>query len=373
MKENIGLYVHIPFCIKKCNYCDFCSSSASEEQRKAYLCALENEMTEYKEQGISVDSIFFGGGTPSLLSADEFSGLCEAMHKSFKILPGAEFTVEANPKTVTPEKLLAYKRAGVNRLSIGMQSIHENELKTLGRIHNHSEFIESYSMAKDAGINNINVDVMYGIPHQTKESFSKTLSELVKISPEHISCYGLIIEEGTPFFEAKDSLPLPTEDDECDMYYHASEVLSSSGYSHYEISNYAKPGYECRHNLKYWRDEEYLGLGLAAHSYYGGKRFSNSCRNDEYYADSRAKYRRKERDTVGKNAFEYAMLRLRLKEGVCHSEYERLFSSPFAKGKQALLDEYEKAGLLITAGGRTALTEKGFYLSNTIISTLIDT
>ena len=284
--KPIGLYVHIPFCVRKCNYCDFCSFDISSVTwKEQYLKALESEIRSYTERNIAVDSIFIGGGTPSLLTPDEFGLITEAIKDSFDVLPDVEFTVEANPGTLNEEKLAAFVRCGVNRLSMGLQSIHENELKTLGRIHNFDDFKHSFTIARKIGINNINVDLMYGIPHQTIDSFSKTLESVCDLLPEHISLYGLIIEEGTPFYKMQRELPLPTEDTECDMYYFAAKYLRKLGYFHYEISNYAKAGMECQHNLKYWRCEEYIGVGLNAHSYLDSKRFYNSENADEYILD----------------------------------------------------------------------------------------
>ena len=272
--DKIGLYVHIPFCKSKCKYCDFCSFTDADKE--SYLDALIRDIDSYKGCQIEVNSVFFGGGTPSLLSGEQMEKLFFHLRNSFDVSCDSEITLEANPKTLTSENLEAYIRSGINRISLGLQSIHENELKKLGRIHNFSEFLETYNMVRNNGVNNLNVDLMYGIPEQTKESFEKTLSEIIKLSPEHISVYGLILEEGTPLYAHSQQLSLPTEDEECDMYYLASKMLSDNGYTHYEVSNYCKDGHACRHNLKYWRDEEYIGVGLSAYSYFGRKRFGKT-------------------------------------------------------------------------------------------------
>ena len=371
--EPIGLYVHIPFCKSKCAYCDFVSfGGALKEYEECYVNALTSEIKEYRrDEKIRVDSIFFGGGTPSLLSADSFEKIVFALRDAFSISEDAEFTVEANPKTLTSDKLMLYTRLGVNRISLGLQTIHENELKILGRIHNFDEFFASYNMCLNAGITNINVDLMYAIPEQTVESFSETLRKIVSLSPTHISAYGLILEEGTPLYKNRDKLTFPTEQEECEMYYMAADILKSAGYVHYEISNYAKPMFECKHNLKYWQDKEYIGLGLAAHSYYGKKRYSNSVVFSEYFSPERRKYVQSEDIDREANEYEYAMMHLRLSDGFSLSEYERLFSHSFTEGKESLIEKLEKSEYINLEKDRISLTEKGFYVSNTILSELL--
>ena len=371
--DAVGLYVHIPFCKRKCNYCDFCSfSDIKKEQREKYIDCLIAEIRSYKkEPKIIVDTIFFGGGTPSLLEPQELSNICAAIYDSFSVTEGAELTLEVNPKTLSEEKCKAYKALGVNRISIGMQSIHENELKKLGRVHTFEDFLEAYKMVKAAGIKNISFDIMYGIPEQTKESFRKTLEKVVSLDPSHISVYGLILEENTPFWDVRDKLPLPDEDTECDMYYLASEILCKNGYSHYEISNYSKAGLESKHNLKYWRNMEYIGVGVAAYSYYGGKRYGNTRELSEYISSECKQYKDEEILSSADVAYEYAMLGLRLSEGISLSEYKRLSGNEFAKGKEDTLSHLLKAGYIIKEGDRIALTEKGFYISNTILTELL--
>ncbi len=284
MKSNpTGLYVHIPFCLKKCNYCDFCSFPAvSTGERAEYIDALRREIDGYRGRGIHADTVFFGGGTPSLLSPDEFLMITDALHRSFDIQPGAEFNVEMNPKTESKDKLAAYRSAGVNRISIGLQSIHEKELKKLGRVHSYGDFLHALDDVHNAGIENVSADIMYGIPEQTALTFEETLRKVATLGLTHISAYGLIIEEGTLFFRERDSLSLPDEDTEREMYFSAIEILGEYGFSHYEISNYARPGYECRHNLHYWHDDDYIGLGTAAYSCYGGARFGNTAILSDY-------------------------------------------------------------------------------------------
>ena len=365
-----GLYVHVPFCVRKCNYCDFCSFPESEitrEKRTSYVDALVSEIFGYRQEPRCViDTVFFGGGTPSLLEPSEIQRIFSAIRESFEILPEAEITLEANPGTLTEEKLRAYKNLGVNRISIGLQSIHENEQKKLGRIHNYSDFLECFRLARATGFENISVDLMYGIPEQTLDSFAKTLDAVIALSPEHVSAYGLIIEEGTPFFNCRESLPLPTEDTECDMYRLAVDKLTAAGYSHYEISNYAGPGRESRHNLHYWRLDEYIGVGAAAHSYFDGRRYYNPDSLDEYTSGSRVYV-----DSSDDAEFEYAMLAFRLAEGLSLDDFEAKFSHRFIDSREALIERYVDLGYMRRDGQRLYLTDDGMYVSNAILAELL--
>lgn len=370
--DAIGLYLHIPFCVRKCNYCDFCSFNLSYvDWRDEYINRLCEEISSYKGEKPSLNSIFFGGGTPSLLTPDEFDRICEEIRNSFNILPDCEFTVEANPKTLDTEKLTSFRKNGVNRLSIGLQSIHENELKILGRIHSYEDFLVSFNLAREYGIDNINVDLMYAIPEQTVESFSKTLNTVLSLHPEHISLYGLILEEGTRFFEWQTKLSLPCEDTECDMYYLAAKRLREAGYLHYEISNYALDGQQCQHNLKYWRSEEYIGVGLNAYSFFVGRRFDNSDEIDVYLADKGLKYKCHQPLSAHDMAYEYVMLRLRLAEGFSLSDYKHRFGIDFVIGREKIIRELINAGYIQLDDGRFRLTESGFYVSNSILTELI--
>lgn len=367
--DPIGIYLHVPICVRKCNYCDFCSfPKESFSRRSEYVDALCSEIRSYKNRGLSVDSIFFGGGTPSLLSRAEITQISSALKDTFFFSTDTEFTLEANPLTLDEEKLLLFSGIGVNRLSLGLQSIHKKELKTLGRIHGYDDFLSVYHMARKMGIHNINVDLMYGIPEQTITSFVETLNTVLSLSPEHISVYGLILEEGTDFYRRRDALHFPSVDEECDMYYSACNLLNKFGYSHYEISNYAKPGFESRHNLKYWQRREYIGFGVSAHSYLDGFRFANSVGVDEYI------------DSVGRThsllteddlRIEYIMLSLRLSSGISLSEYYKLFGKDFLKDNQSFLDRLSGEGLVRIFEDAIALTERGFYVSNSIIAELI--
>ncbi len=372
-KKKTGLYIHIPFCKSKCNYCDFCSFSNMEKSERAeYITALKREIQSYKrDERYPISTVFFGGGTPSLLEPDEFLDIASALTEVFDFDGLEEYTVEVNPKTLTAEKLTAYRKCGVNRISIGVQSIHKNELKILGRIHTFEDFLTTYQMVKDAGFDNINIDIMYGIPEQTKKSFSQTLEAITSLCVPHISVYGLIIEDGTPFFRMRNSLALPNEDDEADMFFEASKYLKERGFSHYEISNYAKPGFRSRHNLIYWHNSEYIGIGLAAHSYLNGVRYSNTEKMSEYLSGEFSLYRSIETISSDDAAYEYAMLALRLVTGINLAEYRELFGVDFRIGREEKIAEFERLGLLTSSEEKIALTDKGFYLSNTILSELL--
>ena len=371
--KPIGLYLHIPFCVKKCNYCDFCSyPSLSPSMRREYISQLVKEIKGYKrEEKITVDTVFFGGGTPSLLSTEEFFEICDAIDETFEITEDAEFTVEANPKTVNPEKLSAYISRGVNRISLGLQTIHENELKKLGRIHSYDDFVDAYNLVSDSGITNISIDIMYGIPEQTLDSFRDTLLAALSLSPAHISVYGLILEENTPFWENRKNLRFPSEDEECDMYYFASSLLAERGYSHYEISNYAKPGYRSRHNMKYWKLDDFIGVGVTAYSFFEGVRYGNLCDIAEYISSDLEQYIKEDKLDASDLAFEYVMLGLRTSDGISADEYKRLFGADFLSEKKEKIDVYVKNGYMTVSGDRIALTEKGFYVSNSILVDLL--
>lgn len=372
-KKPIGLYVHIPFCIRKCNYCDFASfPCVSEEERRLYINELCREILTYKsENKISVDTIFFGGGTPSLLSEKEFSSICNAIYESFEVAKDTEFTVEVNPKTLKPENLAAYVSCGVNRISIGLQTIHENEYKILGRIHNFEDFITTYNMIRDAGITNINVDLMYGIPEQTESTLGQTLDAVLSLRPTHISAYGLILEEGTPLWRIKDELVFPDGDEEFFMYSKVCETLRKFGYSHYEISNYSYPGYECRHNMKYWNSDEYIGVGLAAYSYFKGERFGNTDKLEVYLGKGMTKYSYRESIDKDASMYEYVMLSLRLSSGFSLSEYKMRFGCDFLDGRADMISRLVESGYMRFDGEKISLTEKGFYVSNSILTELI--
>ena len=377
MKNNgappIGLYVHIPFCLQKCLYCDFVSfTDVSAPRRASYIASLCEEIRSYRRADtVALDTVFFGGGTPSCLTEAEASQIFGAIRETFALCAGAEITFEANPNTLSPEKLAHFRALGFNRVSLGLQSADDGELRTLGRIHNRDDFLAAYRMVRDAGFSRVNVDLIYGIPKQTAESFARTLDTVVALAPEHICCYALILEEETPFFRMRDRLAFPDEDEECEMYETAVRVLGQNGYRHYEISNYAKSGEECRHNLHYWRDEEYIGVGIAAHSYFEGVRWGNTEKFSEYSDRFGIEYRTREDSRGAADETEYAMLRLRLSEGLSLSEYRERFGVSFAEGKKDRLRFYRDRGYLAIKGDRLFLTDRGFYVSNAILTDLL--
>ena len=371
--DKLGIYIHIPFCIKKCNYCDFCSfPDRGGALTSAYVAELIKRINAFSRQYGKrvVDTVYFGGGTPTLLSSDDFSKILCALREDFDILEEAEITAECNPASIDEEGLCSLRALGINRLSIGLQSANDNELLLLGRLHSFKEFCDTFYSARRAGFDNISVDLMYGIPEQTKESFLKSLQYVVSLEPAHISVYGLIIEENTVFGKIKNSLDLPNEDEEADMYFQACSFLRDNAYKHYEISNFSKDGFQSLHNLRYWKAREYIGVGLSAYSYFNGSRYGNSSMLSEYLM-SYEKNRACEKIDKTAELFEYAMLHLRLSSGICLSEYKARFGEDFLKPRQELIEAYEKAGYLKCDGTCVALTEKGFYVSNTILADLI--
>ena len=368
--KPLGLYVHIPFCKRKCNYCDFCSfADKTSGDMEKYTDALVSEILSYKDSRLFLDTVFFGGGTPSLLSGECLCKIVFAIKEAFTLKPGYEFTVEANPGTLDPEKLMLFKSLGVNRLSLGLQTSKENEGKILGRIHSFGEFLENFRLAREFGFDNVNVDLMYAIPTQTVKSLKETLELVLSLSPEHISAYSLILEEGTPLYKMQENLQFPNEDEESEMYFEITRRLKESGYSHYEISNYAKRGRESRHNLLYWQNGDYIGVGLSAHSYFQGRRFYNTDSLSDYLSSKglQIEYER-ERDDA---PYEYAMLALRTSFGLDNLEYKALFGVDFIETRKEKIKKYQELGFLTLSGQRLALTESGFYLSNSILVDLL--
>ncbi len=365
-----GLYFHIPFCIRKCAYCDFCSfSNVKEEVKHRYVDAMITEMESYtyKAKNLAFDTLFFGGGTPSLLPVKELERLLDATYRLFKIEKAAEITLEANPASADGEKLAEMRRLGVNRLSIGIQSLSDTELSFLGRVHNAADALRFYAMAEGAGFANINVDLMYGIPHQTVASFAETVKGVLTLSPAHISAYSLILEEGTPLFQQRDMLSFPTEEEEVAADTLLKEALASHGYRHYEISNYAKEGCLCRHNLHYWHSDEYLGFGSSAYSYFDGERYGNGRSLDSYIRSPLTQVAEREKIDQKTEAEEWFMLRFRLAEGVPLAAYEKNFGVNVEKRYGSLIQKYQELGLMKKSDTHLFLTEKGMRLSNAII------
>ncbi len=374
MKNNrripLELYVHIPFCVRKCQYCDFLSGPSDEETKDRYIEALLKEIraAEHTED-YEIVSVFIGGGTPSALKAEAIASIMRTLQEQFFFCEDAEVTIEANPGTVDLEKLTIYRNVGINRLSLGLQSTDAEELKLLGRIHSYEEFLKSYEWARKAGFSNINIDLMFAIPGQTGEAWRQHLYQVAELNPEHISAYSLIIEEGTPF--AEQNLDLPDEDTEYQMYEDTAEILERYGYRQYEISNYAKQGYMCRHNAGYWQRLEYLGFGLGASSLYGGMRFSNTHQMQEYLKESRNPDQiRKDVTVLSRNEQieEFMFLGLRMTEGISEKKFEENFDVRLMDVYGDILQKYEETGFMEHMETKWRLTRKGIHVSNHILA-----
>ena len=372
MKSNkLGVYLHIPFCIKKCNYCDFCSFPNRLDEIDAYACALARRIRIFSaEHGKrEADTVYFGGGTPTLMSAKSFSLVMSALREAFDISADAEISVECNPATIDAQGLADLRAVGVSRLSIGVQSANDAELALLGRIHTYEDFLKTYNDARGAGFDNISVDLMYGIPNQTQESFRKTLDTVVSIAPEHISAYGLKIEKNTEFYRNFDAYDFPDSDAQAEFYELCCDYLAKNGYERYEISNFSKAGKESKHNLKYWLLDDYIGFGVAAHSCFLGERFGNS-RDIEAFL--RGEDICCEREKISDKAFldEYVMLSLRLAQGIDTSEFFKLANKEFKKAFP-MVNAYIKGGFMTESDKRIAFTTKGFLVSNVILSEML--
>ena len=374
MKNNrripLELYVHIPFCVRKCQYCDFLSGPSDEETKDRYIEALLKEIraAEHTED-YEIVSVFIGGGTPSALKAEAIASIIRTLQEQFFFCEDAEVTIEANPGTVDLEKLTIYRNVGINRLSLGLQSTDAEELKLLGRIHSYEEFLKSYEWAREAGFSNINIDLMFAIPGQTGEAWRQHLYQVAELNPEHISAYSLIIEEGTPF--AEQNLDLPDEDTEYQMYEDTAEILERYGYRQYEISNYAKQGYMCRHNAGYWQRREYLGFGLGASSLYGGMRFSNTHQMQEYLKESRNPDQIRQDVTVlsrNERIEEFMFLGLRMTEGISEKKFEENFDVRLMDVYGDILQKYEETGFMEHIETKWRLTRKGIHVSNHILA-----
>ena len=424
-KTPLSIYIHIPFCKKKCLYCDFLSAPACGQERESYVKALLREISFMADKAseYEVISIFLGGGTPSLLNKSQVERIMSAIRKEYCLTQDCEITIECNPATADYDKLAYFKACGINRLSIGLQSANDKELKELGRIHNYRQFLETFKAARKAGFTNINIDIMSALPGQTVESYTDTLQKVIALNPEHISAYSLIIEEGTPFYdrygenreasiiskanEAAQSIDyapmypsLPDEDTERKMYHVTKMILEKAGYLRYEISNYAKKNYECRHNLTYWTGISYLGFGIGAASYFKGYRFKN--RQDiqtyeELFSNNRSlmlqsvgrkEWQCMQSNVAGQMIFhnfheeiqslsveeqmeEFMFLGLRLKRGISIHEFERHFGKKLEEVYGSVIERFIKEKLLLNRGGRICLSQKGTDVANYVMSEFI--
>lgn len=420
--KSISIYIHIPFCVKKCQYCDFLSAPADSRAQEVYLRALKQEIREqaarYREY--EVQTVFIGGGTPTAVPCENLCEVLKTVFSFYRMNPHAEISMEANPGTVTKEALLSYRKAGINRISIGLQSADDVELKLLGRIHTYRDFQQTYRWAQEAGFTNINLDIMSALPGQSVENYKKTLETVLSLKPQHISAYSLIVEEGTPFYEkygqeseklqatGEKQPDLPSEEEEREMYALTEKLLAAAGYHRYEISNYALPGRECRHNLVYWKRGNYVGFGLGAASMVENVRFENFREMQEYLAeyagmpdaepvfaevaqgDKQALSNEQEfslrEDTHSENEQELSIrenvhplspqeqmeetmfLGLRLTEGVSKAEFHWQFGVSMEQIYGEVIRKNTAKGLLIDEAGYVCLTREGMDLSNYVMA-----
>lgn len=383
-KKELELYIHVPFCVRKCAYCDFLSSVQNDETIEKYVIGLLKEIQAYAFTELvsnhEVTSIFIGGGTPSLLNGSQIQRIFATLESSFKISKDAEITIEANPGTVTKEKLEIYRACGINRISFGLQSTNNEELKLLGRIHTYEEFLESFTLARTCGFNNINVDLISAIPKQTLASWEETLQNVIALQPEHISAYSLIVEEGTPFAKVYgEGCPcerdLPDEEEERKIYYRTEELLKKAGYHRYEISNYAKRGKECKHNLGYWERREYLGIGLGASSLIDNTRYKNTD-NLSYYLKHTEETTVIQEDiqilSTKEQMEEFMFLGLRKMEGISEKKFKECFDTSIDDIYGHELEKLLAEELLERKDGTIQLTCHGIDVSNYVFATFVD-
>lgn len=378
--KSLELYVHIPFCVRKCEYCDFLSAPAGADTQQEYV---RNLLLEIEQKGVrctdyEVTTIFFGGGTPSILKAGWIADILDAIHRNFKVRKDAELTIECNPGTLTFEKLSIYKSAGINRISVGLQSASDAELRELGRIHTYEDFLRSYDLIRKKGFSNVNIDLMAALPGQTLKSYEQTLRRVLALKPEHISAYSLIIEEGTPFYEKyeadellreKGEKPqmLPSEETERLMYERTKELLLAHGYERYEISNYARRGYACRHNIGYWRRENYLGFGLGSASLLENERFHNTTDLTDYLGGDYLAYEQEKLDKKSQME-EFMFLGLRMTEGISTECFRQTFGLTVELVYGPVLEQQIADRLLRKEDGRIFLSERGLDVSNYVMA-----
>lgn len=408
-EKRMQLYIHIPFCVKKCEYCDFLSFPADESTQNSYVEALLREIAYYgaKCRRYVVTTVYIGGGTPSWLREDAIEAIMGAVHREFRVMADAEISIECNPGTVTNHKFAVYRSVGINRISIGLQSACEEELKLLGRIHTFEQFLKTFELARQNGFDNINVDLMNSLPGQTAESFNNTLQQVLRLKPEHISAYSLIIEPGTPFYDlykfdavkqqaGLKTIALPTENEVYNMTKLTEQQLKQAGYEHYEISNFAKPGFACRHNIGYWQRENYLGLGLGASSLMENIRYANVTdlymyleqtrmiregywenETEEPYAAGAGRIQRLPATNLHASAErverkaqieEFMFLGLRMIDGITREQFAESFGMPIEAVYQEVLQQLQEQNLLEKRAGRVYLTEQGQDVSNYVLA-----
>ena len=369
----LGLYIHIPFCVTKCKYCDFNSFKIDLNEKIKYLNYLGEEMKLYKEEikNREIDSVFVGGGTPSILNENEINILFEKIKENFNIKSNAEITMECNPGTLTLNKLKVMKKSGVNRLSIGLQAVQNHHLKYIGRIHTFEEFEKNYHDAKQMGFDNINIDLMYALPNQSREDWMESLEKVVKLNPTHISAYSLILEENTELFKMyeRDEFNLLDENADIEMYEYTIDYLKSHGYNQYEISNYAKDNFECKHNVLYWKCEEYVGIGASASGYFNGIRYNNICELDNYekmILEGEKPIEWEENLSIKDEIEESIFLGLRMNEGIQISDFKEKYNFDFEKEYKNEIEKLSKMELIEIDNNRMKLTQKGREISNSV-------
>ena len=379
--KRLGIYVHIPFCAKKCNYCDFYSLASGEDEKKAYVEALKREIREVSKNvndEYRVYTIFFGGGTPSIIKAEYIKEILDEIKAGFKLYEDGffpEITIECNPKTVDMEKLLVYKEAGINRISLGLQSTNDDELRLLGRIHTYEDFLYSYDMVRKSGFTNVNIDLMSAIPKQKISTYERSLDELIKLNPEHISSYSLIIEEGTNFYKKYSEnaplvMDLPSEDEDRAMYELTSFRLAEAGYKRYEISNYAKKGYHSRHNTSYWERVPYLGFGVGASSLFENERYDNVGNLKEYIKNAGISDVRRNitKLSLRDEMSEFMFLGLRLIDGISKRVFTKIFTFTVDEIFGDVVKKHINNELLIDNGDFLKLSDRGLDISNYVLS-----
>lgn len=373
MKE-IGLYIHIPFCKQKCYYCDFCSYANKLNMQDQYIYSSIKEIKNIKDkENYLIKTIYIGGGTPSIVDSDKIAEIIFEIKNDFKLFKEVEITIEVNPGTITENKLKKYRECGINRLSIGVQSANDKILKEIGRIHNYMDFERTYKLARKVGFKNVNVDLMIGLPGQTIRDVEETLEKILEKSPEHISVYSLIIEEGTILQKKIENgdVKLFDEDIERAMYWRVKDVLEKNNYIQYEISNFSKQSYESRHNTDCWKQKEYIGIGISAHSYLNSMRFSNICNIEEYIKNIQNKEYEKnviihEKQDYDTMMNEYMILGLRMLKGINIEEFKNKFNINPIKKYQKELKKMEKADLLEINDKKIILTKKGIDFANIV-------
>lgn len=373
-----GIYIHIPFCVKKCRYCDFNSYKIDIEKKKRYIKALEKEIEVYSKMDNKrkIDTIFLGGGTPSILKPDEIESIFEKLNSSFDISEDAEITMECNPGTLDEEKLNAMKKSGVNRLSIGLQAVQNDILEYIGRIHTFEEFEKTYNLVRKCGFDDVNIDLMYNLPNQREKEWMETLEKVVSLNPEHISAYSLILEEGTELCDMyeRGEFTLSGDDTDIKMYRYTIDYLKENGYMQYEISNYAKPGKECRHNIIYWKCDNYIGLGAGASGYIGNRRYSNIPEVDEYNETVEAgklPVLSEEVLTDEEKFEELVFMGLRMNEGVLYKDFEKISGIDIRKYRKEIIERLKKDNLIECDENRIKLTQSGREISNKVFLDII--